>query len=75
MFAKPECDNVLQPDPRSGEGCNTLLHKGFANADTWKRMLYYHCYMPSLPAQMFMIQSQNNLLKELAEGFNPVNAW
>ena len=22
-FAKPECDNVLQPEPPSGEGCNT----------------------------------------------------
>ena len=28
MFAKPECDNVLQPEPRSDEGCNTLSHKG-----------------------------------------------
>ena len=46
-FAKPECDNVLQPDPRSGEGCNTLLHEGFANVDTRKRMLYRHCYIPS----------------------------
>ena len=24
-FAKPECDNVFQPDPRSDEGCNALL--------------------------------------------------
>ena len=24
-FAKPECDNVLQPDPRNSEGCSTLL--------------------------------------------------
>ena len=22
MFAKPECVDVLQPEPRSGEGCN-----------------------------------------------------
>ena len=22
---------MLQPDPRSGEGCNTLLHEVFAN--------------------------------------------
>ena len=21
---------MLQPDPRSGEGCNTLIHEGFA---------------------------------------------
>ena len=25
LFAKPECDNVLQPDPRISEGCSTLL--------------------------------------------------
>ena len=24
-FAKPECDNVLQPDPRISERCSTLL--------------------------------------------------
>ena len=46
-FAKPECDNVLQPDPRSVEGCNTLINEGFANFDTRKRMLYRHCYIPS----------------------------
>ena len=27
MFGKPECD-VLQPEPHSGEACNTLSHKG-----------------------------------------------
>ena len=46
-LAKPQCDNVLQPDPQSGEGCKTLLHEGFANVDTQKRMLYRHCYIPS----------------------------
>ena len=29
-FAKPECDNVLQPDSRISEGCSTLLDEGFA---------------------------------------------
>ena len=29
-FAKPECDNVLQPEPRSGEGCNTLSYSGLS---------------------------------------------
>ena len=29
-FAKPECDNMLQLEPRSGKGCNTLLHEGLA---------------------------------------------
>ena len=34
------CDNVLQPDPRS-----------LANVNIPKRMLYRHCYIPSLQAQ------------------------
>ena len=29
-FAKPEYDNVLQPEPQSGEGCSTLSHLGLA---------------------------------------------
>ena len=57
----PECDNVLQPDPRSGEGCNTLLPEGFANVDTRKRMLYRHCFKPPLLAQVLTIQPQNNV--------------
>ena len=59
---------MLQPDPRSGEGCNTLLHEGFANVNTRKRLLYRHCYIPSFLVQVFTIQSQNNLSKSLAEG-------
>ena len=47
MFANPECHNVLQPDLQSGEGCNTVLHEGFANIDTRIRMSYRHCYIPS----------------------------
>ena len=43
-FAKPKCDNVLQPDPRSGEGCNTFLH------DFW--------YIPSFLVQVFTIRSK-----------------
>ena len=38
MFAMPECDNVLQLDPQSGESCNTFLHEDFAKVDTQKRM-------------------------------------
>ena len=30
MFGKPECD-VLQPEPHSGEACNTLSHKSLTN--------------------------------------------
>ena len=32
MFGKPECD-VLQPEPHSGEACNTLSHKGLTNVN------------------------------------------
>ena len=59
-FAKPECDNVLQPEPRSGEGCNTLSHEGLANVDIRKGILYRHCYIPSfqaLPNKMSTIAS------------------
>ena len=35
-----ECDNVLQPEPRSDEGCNTLSHEGLANVNIRKRMLF-----------------------------------
>ena len=37
-FAKPECDNVLQLEPR--RLWQTLKHR--------KRMLYRHCYIPSI---------------------------
>ena len=33
-FTKPECENVLHPEPRSGEGCNTISHGGLANVNT-----------------------------------------
>ena len=51
--AKPECDNVLQPEPQSGEACNTLSHLGLANVITLKGMLYRHiyCYITSFQAQ------------------------
>ena len=61
---------MLQPDPRSGEGCNTLIHEGFANVNTRKRLLYRHYYIPSFLVQVFTIQLKNNLSKFLAEGFN-----
>ena len=62
---------MLQPDPRSGEGCNTLVHSGLANVNTRKRLLYRHCYIhvPSLLVQVFTIQSKNDISKFLAEGF------
>ena len=64
---------MLQPDPRSGEGCNTLLHEGFANVNTRKRLLYHHCYIPSFLVQVITIQSKNSLSKFLAEGVKPIN--
>ena len=39
MFGKPECD-VLQPEPHSGEACNTLSHKSLTNVNIQKGMLY-----------------------------------
>ena len=39
-FAKPSCNNVLQPSPLSRSGWNTLSHLGLANANTQKRMFY-----------------------------------
>ena len=36
MFGKPECD-VLQPEPLSGEACNTLLHNGLTNVKYTER--------------------------------------
>ena len=44
MFGKPECD-VSQPEPHSGEACNTLSHKGLTNVNIQKEMLYCHCYI------------------------------
>ena len=38
---------MLQPKPRSGDGCNTLSHEGMANVNIRIRMLYRHCYIPS----------------------------
>ena len=32
-FAKPNCDNVLQPSPLRGSGCNTLSHSGLVNVN------------------------------------------
>ena len=39
-FAKPSCDNVLQPSPLRGSGCNTLSHWGLANVNIRKKMFY-----------------------------------
>ena len=38
--ARPSCDNVLQPSPLRGSGCNTLPHSGLANVNIRKRMFY-----------------------------------
>ena len=39
-FAKPLWDNVLQPSPLHGSGCNTLSHEGLASGNIWKRLFY-----------------------------------
>ena len=36
---------MLQPEPRTGEGCNTLSHEGLANVNIRKGMLYRHLYI------------------------------
>ena len=36
---RSECDNVLQPEPRSGEGCYTLSHEGLAKVNTEKNVI------------------------------------
>ena len=46
-FAKPNCDNVLQPEPLSCEGFSTLSPSGLTNVNTWKGMLYRHYYIYS----------------------------
>ena len=40
-FAKPNCDDVLQPEPRRCEGCITLSPSGLTNVNTWKGMFYF----------------------------------
>ena len=72
-YAEPECDNVLQPEPQSCEGCNTLSHSGVANViiiphmnfpkRIRNRMLYHHCYIPSFQAQAV----PNNFIQLYAE--------
>ena len=54
---------MLQPEPRSGEGCNTLSHEGLANVNIRKRMLYRHCYIPYFVAQAV----PNNFIQLYAE--------
>ena len=39
-FAKPSCDNALQPSPLPSSGCITLSHLGLANINKRKRMFY-----------------------------------
>ena len=41
---------MLQPEPRSSKGFNTLSHEGLTNVYIRKRMLYRHCYIPSFQA-------------------------
>ena len=36
----PKDNNVLQPEPRSGEGCNALLLEGLANVNAHGKECY-----------------------------------
>ena len=60
----------LWPSAEVSEGWNTLLHEGFANVNTRKRLIHRHYYIPSFLVQVFSIQSKKNLSKFLAEGIN-----
>ena len=40
-FTKPNCDNVLQPEPQSDEGCNTLSHSGLVSFKDVKEHLAF----------------------------------
>lgn len=37
-------------------------------------MLHRHCFIPFLQAQVPTMQTQNTILRSMADGFNPVNA-
>ena len=53
---------MLQPGPRSAEGCNTLLHSSFANVITRERLLYRNCYIQcTFLSSSSTMQSQNNI--------------
>ena len=43
-FAKPQSDNVLQPDPRISEGCSTILDDGFAK-ECNSAIIIYKCLL------------------------------
>ena len=45
--AKPECDDVLQPDTRISEGCSTLLYEGFAKYCN-SAIISYKCLLYNL---------------------------
>ena len=61
-FIKPLCDNVLEPLPLRGSGCNTLCHLGFANVNTWKRMFYPLIKHNSKKNNLTLLHSKLNLL-------------
>ena len=52
---------MWQPNPQSSEGCKTLFQEGFANANTRKRLLYGHCYIPSHGVQCRLVLVDNFL--------------
>ena len=54
---------MLQPEPRSGEGCKTLSHEGLANVNIRKGMLYRNCDIPSSQASAVL----NNFIQLYAE--------
>ena len=55
-----------------------LKHRAWVHVRTASaKILYLHCYIPSFPAQVFTIQSQNNVSQSSAEGlpcYNTITA-
>ena len=56
-FAKPECDNMLQPQLHHGSGCIKLSHSGLANVNIHKRMFYPLINNEFAPLEMLEIRS------------------
>ena len=54
---------MLQPEPRSGEGCITLAHEGLENVKIQKLMLNPHCYISSFQAE----EVPNNVIQLYAK--------
>ena len=60
-FAKPSCNNVLQPSPLHGSDCNTLSFLGLSKVNTQKRMFYMYPFNKSCKSVKTSIVYQNSV--------------